>query len=158
MIQPQVTFPSDWVSSAVNRDGTLSVQQAGTSQHSILGQIQLACFINEEGLRETEPGLYEETDASGAAFLTRPGSDGAGVVLQGWLSSNSAWKALLSDEGTRMFMLGAIAIALAWLALEVRRLRLSLPSRDHSGTARLATTDFAQSASSEGSGTAGGSE
>jgi hypothetical protein len=133
-LEPQITLPPDWVDLEVGRSGLLSVRQAGNALHSILGQMQLASFINEEGLRETEPGLYEETDRSGPARITEPGSNGAGVVLQGWLHGTMGWYQALTGQLAQVLIQAATLVTLAWLALEIRRLRRSLPCTDHGST------------------------
>ena len=72
LLQPQITLPPDWVKFVVVRDGTIAIQRAGSTQLMSYGQIQLVLFANEDGLREAEPGLYEESDASGVATIVAP--------------------------------------------------------------------------------------
>jgi hypothetical protein len=125
-LEPQITLPPDWTDIAITRDGLIAVQQAGAVSRTRIGRIQLACFINEEGLKEAEQDIYEETEASGAASLQSPGASEAGVVLQGWLNGAPHWKAALLDGRVQVFLLGAIVVTLGWLALELRRQQRAL--------------------------------
>lgn len=88
-LSPQLTLPPDTVNVVIGSDGTVSVRQAGTPQLAPLGQIQLAKFVNPQGLLKVGENLYSETDASGAALLTIPGVDGVGMVRQGALEASN---------------------------------------------------------------------
>lgn len=89
LLQPQITLPPDTVGIVIGAEGNVSVQQAGTPQLTQLGQIQLAKFINPQGLLKLGENLYSETNASGAALLTNPGVDGAGQLRQRTLESSN---------------------------------------------------------------------
>lgn len=54
-----------------------------------LGQIELAKFSNNAGLEALGDNLYAATEASGMAFYGTPGSDGFGVVRQGYLEQSN---------------------------------------------------------------------
>ena len=53
------------------------------------GTIQLAIFPNPEGLLKKGENLYRETDASGTAQLTDPGTQGAGALRQNMLEASN---------------------------------------------------------------------
>lgn len=89
LLQPQITLPQDTVHVVIGSNGQVSIQQAGSPQLTQLGQIQLAKFINPQGLLKVGENLYQETDASGAALLTNPGIDGVGVLRQNALESSN---------------------------------------------------------------------
>ena len=88
-LDPQITLPPDTVNVVIGSDGTVSVRQAGTPQLTPLSQIQLAKFVNPQGLLKLGENLYSETDASGAPLLTNPGIDGVGLLRQGALESSN---------------------------------------------------------------------
>jgi flagellar basal-body rod protein FlgG len=88
-LQPQISLPPDTVHVVISSDGIVSVQQAGTPQLAQLGQIQLAKFINPQGLLKVGENLYQESDASGPVLLTNPGVDGAGLVRQSALEASN---------------------------------------------------------------------
>ena len=54
-----------------------------------LGQLELASFVNQAGLEAIGSNLLMETEASGAAFVGTPSSDGLGSTLQGYLESSN---------------------------------------------------------------------
>ena len=89
LVQPQLSLPPDTVNVVISAEGIVSVQQAGTPQLSQLGQLQLAKFVNPQGLLKLGENLYGETDASGPPLITNPGIDGAGVLRQGTLEASN---------------------------------------------------------------------
>ena len=50
LLEPAITIPQDTVGIVVSPEGLVSVQQAGTPQLQQVGQIQLARFVNPQGL------------------------------------------------------------------------------------------------------------
>jgi flagellar basal-body rod protein FlgG len=89
LLQPQITLPQDTINVVISAEGLISVQQAGTPQLTQLGQIQLAKFINPQGLLKMGENLYSETDASGSPLLTNPGIDGVGLLRQNTLEASN---------------------------------------------------------------------
>jgi flagellar basal-body rod protein FlgG len=70
------------------RDGTISIElAAGGSQ--VIGQIQLARFVNPSGLEAKGQNLFKETPASGAPQVLQPGTTGAGILMQGTLEASN---------------------------------------------------------------------
>ena len=51
--------------------------------------MQLATFVNPDGLENLGENLYRETDASGTATVQTPGNTGAGVLRQKALESSN---------------------------------------------------------------------
>jgi len=88
-MDPAITIPANALSISIGRDGTVSAQIAGQTEHQVLGQIQLARFANPAGLLSAGDGLYLETKASGTATLGSPGIDGLGHLLQGYLEQSN---------------------------------------------------------------------
>lgn len=85
VLQPPISIPQDAVSVNVSASGTVEVQQFGQTTPSQIGQIELAKFINPAGLRSIGRNLYLETQASGAAIVGTPNSQGFGRLSQGFL-------------------------------------------------------------------------
>lgn len=54
-----------------------------------LGQIEIAKFINPGGLSALGDNLFAETEASGMAYFGSPGSDGFGLIRQGYLEQSN---------------------------------------------------------------------
>ncbi|PKO53730.1 MAG: flagellar basal-body rod protein FlgG [Betaproteobacteria bacterium HGW-Betaproteobacteria-2] len=88
-VQPAITIPADVQSLSIGRDGTVSITQAGNANTVQVGTIQLATFINPAGLLSKGENLYVETAASGAANTNTPGTNGAGLLTQGYVETSN---------------------------------------------------------------------
>ncbi|BBP03827.1 flagellar basal-body rod protein FlgG [Sulfuriferula plumbiphila] len=89
VIQPAITIPANAQSITIGRDGTVSVTQAGSVAPVQVGALQLATFINPAGLEAKGENLYVETAASGTANTNTPGSNGAGLLNQGYVETSN---------------------------------------------------------------------
>ncbi|MBL9084031.1 MAG: flagellar basal-body rod protein FlgG [Planctomycetales bacterium] len=89
IVQPQINIPQDALDIVISADGNVSYNQVGNPQFQQAGQLQLATFINPEGLLKQGEGIYTETQASGAANLLNPGQQGAGTLQQNALESSN---------------------------------------------------------------------
>ena len=88
-IEPAITIPANAEAITVGRDGTVSVKLPGTAAPTQVGSLQLATFINPAGLESRGENLYVETGASGNPNLNVPGTNGAGVLMQGYVESSN---------------------------------------------------------------------
>jgi flagellar basal-body rod protein FlgG len=88
-IDPELSIPTDTVSITIGTDGTISVLQAGESEPSEIGTIQLARFINPSGLKSMGRNLYLTTSASGDPITGTAGEDGFGTISQGYLEMSN---------------------------------------------------------------------
>ncbi|MEO8599971.1 MAG: flagellar hook-basal body complex protein, partial [bacterium] len=88
-IQPAMSIPADTLSITVGRDGTVSITQPGSTAPVQVGSIQLATFVNSAGLQGMGENLYAETAASGTANTNTPGSNGAGLISQGYVETSN---------------------------------------------------------------------
>jgi flagellar basal-body rod protein FlgG len=88
-VQPAITVPADTQTMTIARDGTVSVQQAGSATPVTIGTLQLAMFINPAGLQSLGENLYGETAASGTPSSNAPGSNGAGLLNQGYVETSN---------------------------------------------------------------------
>lgn len=89
VVQPAVTIPANAITLTIGRDGTISVTQAGASSPTQVGALQLATFINPAGLEARGENLYVETAASGSPSTNTPGSNGAGLLAQGYVETSN---------------------------------------------------------------------
>ena len=89
LIEPAISIPQDAVAVVVSPEGIVSVRQPGTQSLCEIGQIQLAHFINPEGLLKQGENLYGETDASGAPVQGNPGQPAFGRLQQGALEGSN---------------------------------------------------------------------
>ena len=88
-LQPNITIPANALSVSVGTDGTVSVTQSGSAATTQIGSIQLATFINPAGLLSLGQNLFLETAASGTPTPNTPGSNGAGIVNQGYVETSN---------------------------------------------------------------------
>lgn len=88
-IQPAITIPADAQSVTVGRDGTVSITQPGVAAPTQIGTLQLVTFMNPAGLESKGENLYVETGASGAPNVNEPGTNGAGLLVQGYVETSN---------------------------------------------------------------------
>ncbi|TAL59731.1 MAG: flagellar basal-body rod protein FlgG [Legionella sp.] len=88
-IQPALTIPPQTQSITIGTDGSVSATIAGTTTPTVIGNIQLADFINPAGLQPLGQNLFAETASSGAATIDNPGNSGLGHILQSSLESSN---------------------------------------------------------------------
>ncbi len=89
VLQPAINVPANASSLTIGQDGTVSVElQAGGGQQ-VLGQLQLARFVNSAGLQAMGQNLLKETPASGAPQVGNPAADGIGMLMQGTLEASN---------------------------------------------------------------------
>jgi flagellar basal-body rod protein FlgG len=89
LLDPPVQIPEDATEVVISDQGIVSVRQPGSNQLSQVGTIELATFVNPQGLLKLGENLYSETDASGVATPGNPGQQGIGVVKQGFLEASN---------------------------------------------------------------------
>ncbi len=88
-LSPAITIPANAQTITVGRDGTVTVTQPGQPAPTQVGAIQLANFINAAGLQGQGENLYIETAASGSPTTNAPGSNGIGVLQQGYVETSN---------------------------------------------------------------------
>jgi flagellar basal-body rod protein FlgG len=88
-VVPGVTLPNNATSITVGTDGTVSVTLPGSSQAQQVGQVQLASFVNPQGLQPQGGNLFLRTNASGAPQVGQPQNNGLGAVRQGFLEKSN---------------------------------------------------------------------
>ena len=88
-VQPAITIPLNAQSITVGRDGVVSVTTPDSTVPVQVGNLQLATFINPGGLQSVGENLYVETASSGTPNVTNPGTDGAGLLNQGYVETSN---------------------------------------------------------------------
>jgi len=84
-VYPEITIPDNATSLAVGLNGEVSAQVVGTDEPQVIGQIELAKFINPAGLSAVGHNLYLQTPASGNPIVGTPTEEGLGKLNQGYL-------------------------------------------------------------------------
>nr|WP_316640354.1 flagellar basal-body rod protein FlgG [uncultured Roseateles sp.] len=89
VLQPGITIPSTAQSVTIGQDGTVSITVQGQTAAQTVGQIQLANFVNPAGLEPRGQNLYGETVASGTPTAGTAGTNGLGVLSQGYVETSN---------------------------------------------------------------------
>jgi len=81
-LEPPIQIPSGTTDIVINDQGRIFVQANGETTPREIGQLALATFPNQQGLKEVGQNLYVETAASGIPTLETPTQNGAGAIRQ----------------------------------------------------------------------------
>ena len=85
LLEPNITLPDDAQEISVSADGRVQYKSSGDQTQQDAGQIELARFVNPEGLKQIGKNLYIDTDASGIAVSGPPQTDSFGDISGGSL-------------------------------------------------------------------------
>ncbi len=88
LLQPAITVPNTASSVTIGRDGTVSIELT-TGGQQVLGQLQIARFLNPAGLQSMGQNMMKETPASGVPQVLVPGVGGTGTLMQGTLEASN---------------------------------------------------------------------
>jgi flagellar basal-body rod protein FlgG len=88
-VQPAITVPPNATTLTINADGQIQATIPGQVNQQLLGQLQLANFINEPGLQSNGDNLLVETEASGPPTVGNPGDIGFGQLQQFFLEQSN---------------------------------------------------------------------
>lgn len=88
-VQPAITIPANATSVTIGQDGTVTVIQPGSAAAAQVGTLQVANFINPAGLSSFGQNLYLETAASGTPSNNTPGTNGVGLLNQGYVETSN---------------------------------------------------------------------
>ncbi len=89
VVAPGVTVPQGAREVTINEQGQVQVTLDGATAPALVGQLELATFVNSVGLEAIGDNLLLETAASGAASLATPGTPGFGTVQQSFVESSN---------------------------------------------------------------------
>ncbi len=89
LLDPPINIPENVPEEniVISQDGQVGVRTGG--EIAQLGQIELARFVNNEGLQQIGKNLYLETDASGAPIEGFPQEEGLGSLRQASLEMSN---------------------------------------------------------------------
>lgn len=83
-----IVVPADAERISISRDGEVVAYFSDDPDGQPIGNFSLVRFINEKGLQALGDNLFRETEASGAPNRLVPGSEGVGVIRQGFLEDS----------------------------------------------------------------------
>jgi len=85
LLDPTIAIPENARDIAISATGTVQATVGNATAPQVLGQLDLARFVNKAGLEAIGDNLFLETEASGAALVASPGEEGYGNLLQAHL-------------------------------------------------------------------------
>lgn len=88
-LHPEVKLPSDAVDVRITSRGEIELIRDRLSKPEVLGQLQLASFINPAGLKALGKNNFVPTPASGEPQVGTPGKGHYGMVSQGQLEGSN---------------------------------------------------------------------
>jgi flagellar basal-body rod protein FlgG len=89
LVSPEITVPEGTVEVIVNKSGQVFARLEDQTGLQDLGQISLATFANDAGLKPLGSNLFAETEASGAPVAGVPGDPGFATIQQGYLEASN---------------------------------------------------------------------
>jgi flagellar basal-body rod protein FlgG len=113
-LQPAINVPAGTQTVSIGSDGTVTATSQTNTQGTKIGQIQLADFINEQGLQPIGTNLLQESAASGAPQVGTAGTNGLGTIQQDSLETsnvNSVTELVNMSECQRAYEMNSKAIS-----------------------------------------------
>lgn len=89
LLEPPIAIPPDATAIEIQGNGQVLVRTQGVVELQQAGQMQLAQFINPDGLLKLGENMYQQTDASSAPIVADPGTNGLGVLRQRSLEASN---------------------------------------------------------------------
>ncbi len=89
LVTPQITIPQDASEIVISRSGQVSARLGSDSDYTDIGQLTVANFVNEAGLKPLGDNLFAETAASGEAIVGVPDDPGFGYMKQSYLEASN---------------------------------------------------------------------
>src|ERR1700674_414262 len=113
-LQPAINIPAASQAVTIGNDGVVTVKAGANAKGTQVGQIQLADFINEQGLQAIGNNLLVESAASGAPQVGTAGTNGLGTLQQDSLETsnvNSVTELVSMIECQRSYEMNSKAIS-----------------------------------------------
>jgi flagellar basal-body rod protein FlgG len=84
-----ITIPQNALSVSIAETGQVSVTLPNNPAPQVVGNIAMSTFINPPGLEPRGQNIYTETAASGQPQGGTPGTNGLGIMKQGYLETSN---------------------------------------------------------------------
>lgn len=88
-LSPAIIIPVNATSITISRDGIVSVIVPPETRPTEINTVQLASFVNPGGLQSVGENLYIETASSGTPTPNTPGTNGTGLINQGYTETSN---------------------------------------------------------------------
>ncbi len=89
LVQPAITIPQDATDISISKSGQVQAVRTGQTTPEVIGNLELATFVNEAGLDAIGDNLLLESAASGAPTVGTPGTEGIGGINQGYTEASN---------------------------------------------------------------------
>jgi flagellar basal-body rod protein FlgG len=89
LLDPPINIPDNSNHLAISATGEVTCDIPGQTHSEILGQIELARFINPAGLTSDGGSVYRQSDASGAPIIGIPGEENLGDLRNQFRESSN---------------------------------------------------------------------
>jgi len=89
LVQPGITIPANTTAVTIKSDGTVWATTGNNTTPTQVGALQLYNFPNPGGLEASGNNNFAETVASGNPIASKPGENGTGTLLQGYLENSN---------------------------------------------------------------------
>jgi flagellar basal-body rod protein FlgG len=84
-LEPSITVPPETTSLTIQGDGQVLAKMPGKDDPVTLGQLELVNFANPSALEAVGGNVFLQSGASGEPMVSKPGENGTGSLLQGYL-------------------------------------------------------------------------
>jgi len=98
-LEPQITIPANVTKISIGERGNVQVFFDNAAYPQNIGNIQLAQFINSQGLNPIGKNLFTQSASSGDPIVGAPGDLGSGLINQGFIELSNV---SLVDEMVNM--------------------------------------------------------
>ncbi|WP_295512667.1 flagellar basal-body rod protein FlgG [Sulfitobacter sp.] len=88
-VEPAIIVPELTRQIEINQAGIVMAYVENQTDPVELGQLTMATFINDAGLKPLGDNMMEATPASGEAVQSNPGEPGIGILRQGYLEQSN---------------------------------------------------------------------
>ena len=88
-VVPEITVPTDASEITISRTGQVMARIGTAPELTELGQLTLANFVNEAGLKPLGDNLFQQTPASGEPIVSVPDDPGFGYLKQAYLETSN---------------------------------------------------------------------
>ncbi|MFG6082817.1 flagellar basal-body rod protein FlgG [Paracoccus litorisediminis] len=88
-LDPGIVVPENTTEIEISQTGLVTAYVSGEAEPQEIGQLTLATFVNEAGLKAVGQNLFLESGASGEPILAEPGTDGSGLIRQKYVEGSN---------------------------------------------------------------------
>ncbi len=89
VLEPAINIPQNATAISISAEGVVSYAAPGNTTLTEAGTMNLASFVNPEGLLRLGENMFKETGASGSPTTGTPQQDGMGSIRQSYLEASN---------------------------------------------------------------------